>query len=583
MKSRFLTTLIAILWGIAFGPAFIPTAGGQTVDSWTNNTRGTEFKWETAAEWSLDTPPSLAQTDIMITNRFVGSGPFARTVSIDATTASGAPDSMTINNLTLSSPSTTLNNNLHVNSTGATPLTIDHSLTISSHGVVVITNSVVIVGTAGGTLSNDGSLLLNTGTLQTFFGCVGLCFPSATPTIIGSTSTGMFTVAAGRWFSGPVQVGSSLSSYGTLTISGGSITMATGFNVILPALNVVNGTVLLAGGVLQTSSDVQVGSSGGAGEVTVSNASWLSGNTSSIGVSGGDGTLTIAGGTVSHSQIEVGLDANSRGALWLTGGQLISSDIRLGRRGYGQMTVSNGSTAVSTIVLGIETGSAGTLTIAGGTCNVDSSMNLSAVDCTATGIVNITAGSLNVTNSAGNATLEVINGTLTLSGGTLRIDKLILTNACAHFVRTGGTLILNAPPLLDPTRDDDGDGISNGYEQSHGLDPLNPADANIDSDGDGLSNLQEFLAGTDATNSASVFRITSVATQGSDVLIAWMMGPGKTNALQAASGAGDGSYQTNGFATIFTVANTVGTTTNYLDVGGATNQPARYYRVRLVP
>ena len=58
------------------------------------------------------------------------------------------------------------------------------------------------------------------------------------------------------------------------------------------------------------------------------------------------------------------------------------------------------------------------------------------------------------------------------------------------------------------------------------------------------------------------------------------MGSGKTNALQATNGGG---YGTNGFADIFTVTNTLGTVTNYLDVGGATNVPARYYRVRLVP
>jgi hypothetical protein len=39
----------------------------------------------------------------------------------------------------------------------------------------------------------------------------------------------------------------------------------------------------------------------------------------------------------------------------------------------------------------------------------------------------------------------------------------------------------------------------------------------------------------------------------------------------------------NNFAAIFTVTNAIGTTTSYLDVGGATNAPARYYRVRLVP
>lgn len=44
-----------------------------------------------------------------------------------------------------------------------------------------------------------------------------------------------------------------------------------------------------------------------------------------------------------------------------------------------------------------------------------------------------------------------------------------------------------------------------------------------------------------------------------------------------------GSYDTNNFTDIFTVTNTVGVVTNYLDVGAATNVPTRYYRVRLVP
>jgi hypothetical protein len=42
-------------------------------------------------------------------------------------------------------------------------------------------------------------------------------------------------------------------------------------------------------------------------------------------------------------------------------------------------------------------------------------------------------------------------------------------------------------------------------------------------------------------------------------------------------------YNTTNFADIFTVTNTVGTTTNYLDTSAATNVPARFYRVRLVP
>jgi hypothetical protein len=61
------------------------------------------------------------------------------------------------------------------------------------------------------------------------------------------------------------------------------------------------------------------------------------------------------------------------------------------------------------------------------------------------------------------------------------------------------------------------------------------------------------------------------------------MGSGKTNALQATAGDADGGFTTNDFNDIFTVTDTVGTTTNYLDVGAATNFPSRYYRIHLVP
>lgn len=134
---------------------------------------------------------------------------------------------------------------------------------------------------------------------------------------------------------------------------------------------------------------------------------------------------------------------------------------------------------------------------------------------------------------------------------------------------------------LDPNGDDDGDGIPNGYEQSHGLDPLDPVNATKDSDGDGLTDLQEYLAGTDPTNSASGLRITSIVQTNNSVRVTWMTGNGKTNALERTTGA-SGSYSNN-FAAIFTVTNTVGATANYLDAGAATNYPSSYYRVRLVP
>jgi hypothetical protein len=144
------------------------------------------------------------------------------------------------------------------------------------------------------------------------------------------------------------------------------------------------------------------------------------------------------------------------------------------------------------------------------------------------------------------------------------------------------TVEKSVQPLLDPNKDQDGDGMPNGFEQQYNFNPFNASDAGNDPDGDGFTSLQEYLAGTDPTNSASAFRITSVVSTVNDVLITWMTGLGKTNALQWTAGTGDGSYDTNGFTAIFTVTNTVAVT-NYLDVNAATNFPSRYYRVRLAP
>jgi poly(beta-D-mannuronate) lyase len=113
------------------------------------------------------------------------------------------------------------------------------------------------------------------------------------------------------------------------------------------------------------------------------------------------------------------------------------------------------------------------------------------------------------------------------------------------------------------------DPITRGPVKLSDVGPVDP-----DSDGDGLTDLQEYLAGTDPNDSASTFRITAIAQEGNDIRITWIMGAGKTNALQA---AGDN------YSAIFTITNTTGTMTNYLDVGTATNAPTHFYRVRLVP
>jgi hypothetical protein len=138
-----------------------------------------------------------------------------------------------------------------------------------------------------------------------------------------------------------------------------------------------------------------------------------------------------------------------------------------------------------------------------------------------------------------------------------------------------------------PPADSDGDGIPDLWTEQYFGHPTGQSNDNSlatdDPDGTGFTVLQDYLVGVDPTNPAAAFRITSITPTGNDLLVTWTMGPNRTNALQFTAGDGFGDYDTNGFADIFTVTNTVGTTTNHLDTGAATNAPSRFYRVRVVP
>lgn len=53
--------------------------------------------------------------------------------------------------------------------------------------------------------------------------------------------------------------------------------------------------------------------------------------------------------------------------------------------------------------------------------------------------------------------------------------------------------------------DSDSDGMPDGWENTHGLNPFDPSDAALDSDDDNISNLDEYLADTDPTDPHSYF------------------------------------------------------------------------------
>jgi hypothetical protein len=108
---------------------------------------------------------------------------------------------------------------------------------------------------------------------------------------------------------------------------------------------------------------------------------------------------------------------------------------------------------------------------------------------------------------------------------------------------------------------------------------------NADPLGKGISNTNQFLLGLNPTNPASVFRIISGVPTGANFIVTWKTAGIRTNVLQATNGRPGAGYSNN-FQDISgpIIINVVGdTTTNYTDVGGATNRPSRFYRIRLWP
>jgi hypothetical protein len=137
-----------------------------------------------------------------------------------------------------------------------------------------------------------------------------------------------------------------------------------------------------------------------------------------------------------------------------------------------------------------------------------------------------------------------------------------------------------------PAADSDGDGIPDLWSQQYFGHPTSQTNdhscAICDADGTGQNNLNKYLAGLNPTNPASVFRIVSLVPQGNDLSIVWRAGGGRTNAVQASDTFGSGgNFSDIGLALILPGSGDM--ITNYLDVGGATNSPSRFYRVRLVP
>jgi hypothetical protein len=583
-RTVWLTLAIAI-------NAILATVSWAQTNSCVSSTDGF---WDEARIWSLEKPPSIRQSAILITNDA------SETITIDSITASNFTSALTISNLSVDASSGGTDT-LFLDNTGTIALHILNDLTIgialtnqSPGGAELIsTNSTLIVdGLMGGQFEDDGTVVIMGGSLITtncslqvapesdgFYSPQGLLIISNTivqardvsvASASFSGSRGTMEVSGGKMTCSGLGIGNSngegSGGYGTLLVDGGCLLVLTnggtsiangimtvtnssflGVGLFLGSLKSVgdlvidNGTVTLSGGIDIGIGDVSSGSVAlNGGRFVVTN------DVITIGGSGsGGGQFTVSDGIFLGKTI-----LPYGGGLSFQGGtSILSSNLWLPtfsslNVGGGQLFVTNaplwidttqcavsgGLLAASTIQVG--NFGPGILTLDGG--SVTASTGITLGDCTinSVGQINLSSGQLTVTNTAHTGFIDVQDGQLALSGGVLQVDKLVMTNSCSQFIHTGGTLLVGSV-VLDP----------------------------------------------------NAFQIVSVMPQGKDILISWLMGPGQTNALQATAGGTHGSYSTNGFADIFVVTNntTTGSLTNYLDIGAATNVPSRFYRARLAP
>jgi uncharacterized repeat protein (TIGR03803 family) len=131
-----------------------------------------------------------------------------------------------------------------------------------------------------------------------------------------------------------------------------------------------------------------------------------------------------------------------------------------------------------------------------------------------------------------------------------------------------------------------GDGIPDWWRAQYfgggGTNTNNVSCATCDADGTGQNNLMKYLVGLNPTNPSSVFRITSLARNGSNMFIAWQAGGGRTNVVQT-GGSMVGSNNFSDISPALILPGSGDVFTNWIDIGGATNLPTRFYRIRLGP
>lgn len=437
---------------LCFGWTLIAAA---QANSWIGGASG---NWEDIASWSLGQPPGTNES-IYITNAGW------KAVAINPNTVANYPQAMTVNSITVSSP-TNSSNTLLMNYAGTqTPLTAQTITVASNSALTLFSSALNLNGPTGSGMSIGGEVDQNDSIVSGNAVAVGNIGPgvynlnSGTFTMSdlfiegsgvfnqngGTNTTSILHLDSGQYvFSNGVLNAAVYFYGGTFRQRGGTLSMDANIsngsyaleggefdgNMVLPTGS-GNASVLQTGGT--NSGSLQIGQAGW-GTYTMSNGV-LHAASISVGVRGSftqyDGQITVTG-AVSASQGQVSPGFIVYGVVTLGGGALSAAAMNID----GNYTQTGGTNIVGGDIT-IYPDAHGFLNLSGGLL-CDNNVNVGA---SWVGGYNQSGGVHIVTNllSIGGNTFALWNG-FTLSGGQLIVSNLALT-ALAKFTVTGGTIL----------------------------------------------------------------------------------------------------------------------------------------------
>lgn len=438
------------------------TPARAATDRWISSASGL---WQTAGNWSSNTPPDPSFSLVLITNAGT------KTVTINSTTPAA---NLSIQKLTVSAPSGSTNTLKLLDTGTSNPLQLVGTLALQGGGVLDVVNSAVSIdSSSGATLNmNGGTLHLESGLFDG---------PATMSSKIGSLNgnTALVNVNGGEMRFFEVQIGASNGAQGILAISNGVLN-ASSLVSLGQAYN-STGVVSVAGGQFLATNDLtKVGNlgtgrmdiSGGQAHFAFLSMGENSGAGGTVNISGGElkvlprstndllrvgsmglGQLNISGGThLVGSELHLADDLNATGLVVVTGGKLIvTNDLTaIGRMGFGEMVVSNAFVQLTNASVGRHSGSIGNLVVqTNGLVTQIDDLSIGRF-AGAVGHVVVDGGLLALTNDnvwigrEGDGDLTVNNGTVSAQAFFIGMSPDKTNTPTGALTLNGGTTVLSS-------------------------------------------------------------------------------------------------------------------------------------------